>query len=46
MIVPLVKPVRLVLGGAQGRDLIPVLALTGIAMLVWSVATAIGLALT
>lgn len=46
VIVPLVKPVRLVLGGAQGRDLIPVLALTGIAMLVWSVATAIGLALT
>ncbi|MBM7365959.1 1,4-dihydroxy-2-naphthoate polyprenyltransferase [Gordonia hydrophobica] len=43
---PLIKPVRIVLGGTQGRGLIPVLALTGIAMLVWSVATAIGLALT
>ncbi|MGB3709944.1 1,4-dihydroxy-2-naphthoate polyprenyltransferase [Gordonia sp. (in: high G+C Gram-positive bacteria)] len=43
VIVPLIKPIKLVLGGAQGRNLIPVLALTGMAMLVWSVATALGL---
>ncbi|EGD55346.1 1,4-dihydroxy-2-naphthoate octaprenyltransferase [Gordonia neofelifaecis NRRL B-59395] len=45
VVIPLVKPVRLVLCGAAGRDLIPVLALTGMAMLVWSLTTAIGLAL-
>ncbi len=46
VVIPLVKPVRVIRGGAQGRDLIPVLAATGIAMLVWSVTTAVGLALT
>jgi len=35
---------RLVLGGAKGPDLIPVLARTGILLLVWSVGTAVGLA--
>lgn len=45
-VIPLIKPVRIIVSGTQGRGLIPVLALTGIAMLVWSVATAIGLALS
>ncbi|WP_026917386.1 1,4-dihydroxy-2-naphthoate polyprenyltransferase [Gordonia shandongensis] len=45
-VIPLVKPVRVVRGGALGRDLIAVLALTGIAMLVWALATAVGLALS
>jgi 1,4-dihydroxy-2-naphthoate octaprenyltransferase len=35
---------RLVLGGATGPDLVPVLARTGILLLVWSVGTAVGLA--
>ncbi|ALG85860.1 1,4-dihydroxy-2-naphthoate polyprenyltransferase [Gordonia phthalatica] len=43
-VIPLAKPVKIILGGTQGRGLIPVLALTGMAMLVWSVATAVGLA--
>ncbi|NLG45522.1 1,4-dihydroxy-2-naphthoate polyprenyltransferase [Gordonia sp. (in: high G+C Gram-positive bacteria)] len=44
--IPLVKPLKLVMGGAQGRELIPVLALTGVAMLVWSLATGIALGLS
>jgi 1,4-dihydroxy-2-naphthoate octaprenyltransferase len=36
---------RLVLGGAEGPDLIPALARTGILLLVWSVGTAVGLAI-
>ncbi|MGE3285313.1 MAG: 1,4-dihydroxy-2-naphthoate polyprenyltransferase [Pseudonocardia sp.] len=40
-----VGPVRRVLGGATGRDLIPVLAGTGVVLLVWSAATGVGLAL-
>jgi 1,4-dihydroxy-2-naphthoate octaprenyltransferase len=35
---------RLVLRGATGPDLIPVLARTGILLLLWSVGTAVGLA--
>jgi len=41
-----VGPVRRVLGGATGRDLIPVLAGTGMLLLVWSAATGVGLVLT
>lgn len=45
--VPLaVNPVRRVLGGAAGLDLIPVLAGTGVLLLAWSVGTAVGLALS
>lgn len=40
-----VRPVRQVLGGATGRQLIPVLAGTGLLLLVWSALTAVGLAL-
>jgi 1,4-dihydroxy-2-naphthoate octaprenyltransferase len=40
-----VSPVRRVLGGAGGRDLIPVLGATGLVMLVWSLGSAVGLAL-
>ena len=40
-----VPPVRQVLGGATGRDLVPVLGRTGLVLLVWSLLTAIGLAL-
>lgn len=40
---PAVSPVRAVLGGARGRDLIAVLGKTGLVMLVWSVLTAAGL---
>jgi 1,4-dihydroxy-2-naphthoate polyprenyltransferase len=40
-----VTQVRRVLGGAQGRRLVAVLADTGVLLLVWSVATAVGLAL-
>ena len=44
--VPLaVLPVRQVLGGADGRALIRVLAQTGLLLLAWSVLTAVGLAL-
>ncbi|HEY1968711.1 MAG TPA: 1,4-dihydroxy-2-naphthoate octaprenyltransferase, partial [Pseudonocardia sp.] len=39
-----VSPVRRVLGGVGGRDLIPVLGATGLIMLVWSLGSAIGLA--
>ena len=43
--VPLaVLPVRDVLGGAEGRSLIRVLAQTGVLLLAWSVLTAVGLA--
>lgn len=45
-VIPLVAPVKIITRGTQGRGLIPVLALTGMAMLAWSVATAIGLALS
>ncbi|MDL5155335.1 1,4-dihydroxy-2-naphthoate polyprenyltransferase [Actinomycetospora termitidis] len=41
----LVPALRRVLGGARGPALIPVLQSTGIALLVWAVGTAIGLAL-
>lgn len=41
-----VAAVRPVLSGARGRDLIPSLATTGIAMLVWAVATGLALGLT
>jgi 1,4-dihydroxy-2-naphthoate octaprenyltransferase len=40
---PAVSPVRAVLGGARGRDLIAVLGKTGLVMLAWSVLTAAGL---
>ena len=43
--VPAVSPVRAVLGGARGRDLIAVLGKTGLVMLAWSVLTAAGLIL-
>ncbi|HEX4247041.1 MAG TPA: 1,4-dihydroxy-2-naphthoate polyprenyltransferase [Pseudonocardia sp.] len=39
------SPVRRVLGGVRGRDLIAVLGDTAMAMLVWSLGTAVGLAL-
>ena len=39
------SPVRRVLGGVRGRDLIAVLGDTALVMLVWSLGTAIGLAL-
>ncbi|MEJ2868472.1 1,4-dihydroxy-2-naphthoate polyprenyltransferase [Actinomycetospora sp. OC33-EN08] len=41
----LVPALRRVLGGARGPALIPVLQNTGLALLVWAVGTAIGLAL-
>lgn len=37
-------PVRDVLGGSEGRKLIRVLTLTGVLLLIWSVLTAVGLA--
>ncbi|MCX6465378.1 MAG: 1,4-dihydroxy-2-naphthoate polyprenyltransferase [Pseudonocardiales bacterium] len=40
-----VPPVRQVLGGATGSDLVPVLGRTGLVLLAWSLLTAIGLAL-
>lgn len=39
-----VRPVRIVLGGAQGPALIPVLKDTGLLLLAWGVAVAVGLA--
>ncbi|MBN9796782.1 MULTISPECIES: 1,4-dihydroxy-2-naphthoate polyprenyltransferase [Pseudonocardia] len=39
-----VRPVRIVLGGAQGPALIPVLKDTGLLLLAWGVAAAVGLA--
>jgi 1,4-dihydroxy-2-naphthoate octaprenyltransferase len=39
------SPIRRVLSGAGGRDLIPVLGRSGLIMLVWSLGTAVGLAL-
>jgi len=39
------SPVRRVLGGVRGRDLIAVLGDTAMVMLVWSLGTAVGLAL-
>jgi 1,4-dihydroxy-2-naphthoate octaprenyltransferase len=39
------SPVRRVLGGVRGRDLIAVLGATGLVMLAWSLGTAIGLAI-
>jgi 1,4-dihydroxy-2-naphthoate octaprenyltransferase len=45
--VPLaVIPARAVLGGADGRRLIRVLGQTGVLLLVWSILTAVGLALS
>ncbi|MEO5743052.1 MAG: 1,4-dihydroxy-2-naphthoate polyprenyltransferase [Terracoccus sp.] len=41
----LVRPMRVVLGGAKGRGLIPALAGTGIFQLAWSALFALGLAL-
>ncbi|MFP5019690.1 1,4-dihydroxy-2-naphthoate polyprenyltransferase [Pseudonocardia phyllosphaerae] len=40
-----VRPVRTVLGGAEGPALIPVLRDTGLLLLAWSVLTGVGLAL-
>jgi 1,4-dihydroxy-2-naphthoate octaprenyltransferase len=40
------SPVRRVLGGLSGRPLIAVLGQSGLVMLAWSVATAVGLALS
>jgi 1,4-dihydroxy-2-naphthoate octaprenyltransferase len=40
-----VAPVRRVLGGADGRRLVRVLGDTGLLLLAWSAATAVGLAL-
>lgn len=45
-VVPAVSPVRAVLGGARGRDLIAVLGKTGLVMLTWSVCAAAGLILS
>jgi 1,4-dihydroxy-2-naphthoate octaprenyltransferase len=39
------SPVRRVLGGVRGRDLIAVLGATGLIMLAWSLGTAVGLAM-
>lgn len=39
-----VRPVRIVLGGAQGPALIPVLKDTGLLLLAWGLAVAVGLA--
>ena len=39
-----VRPVRIVVGGAQGPALIPVLKDTGLLLLAWGVAAAVGLA--
>ena len=39
------RSLRLVLGGAEGRRLIPVLQQTGVGLLVWSVLTSLGLLL-
>ncbi|WP_224389227.1 1,4-dihydroxy-2-naphthoate polyprenyltransferase [Pseudonocardia sp. ICBG1293] len=39
-----VRPVRIVLGGAEGPALIPVLKDTGLLLLAWAVAVALGLA--
>ncbi|OSY44198.1 MULTISPECIES: 1,4-dihydroxy-2-naphthoate polyprenyltransferase [Pseudonocardia] len=39
-----VRPVRAVLGGADGPDLIPVLRDTGLLLLAWALAVAVGLA--
>ena len=39
-----VQPLRRVLGGSNGMELIPVLRDTGFLLLAWSVATAVGLA--
>jgi len=39
-------PVRAVLGGARGRDLIAVLGQSALVLLVWSVGTAVGLGLS
>ncbi|MCD2192652.1 1,4-dihydroxy-2-naphthoate polyprenyltransferase [Actinomycetospora endophytica] len=44
-LVVLIPALRRVLGGARGTSLIPVLRDTGVALLVWAVGTAIGLAL-
>ncbi|HZZ52516.1 MAG TPA: 1,4-dihydroxy-2-naphthoate polyprenyltransferase [Pseudonocardia sp.] len=41
-----ISPVRRVLGGAVGRDLIPALGATGLVMLLWSLGSAVGLAIT
>jgi 1,4-dihydroxy-2-naphthoate octaprenyltransferase len=43
---PAVPAVRMVLTGARGRDLVPVLARTGAAELLWSVGVFVGLLLT
>jgi 1,4-dihydroxy-2-naphthoate octaprenyltransferase len=40
-----IRPLRAVLGGAVGRDLIPVLGETGKLQLAWGVLVAVGLAL-
>jgi 1,4-dihydroxy-2-naphthoate octaprenyltransferase len=42
--VPLIGPFRTVRGGAGGMALIPVLRDTGMAMLLWAIATAVALA--
>ena len=44
-ILPAARIVRIVLGGASGRDLVPVLAGTGLVQLVWSALLALGLTL-
>jgi 1,4-dihydroxy-2-naphthoate octaprenyltransferase len=45
-VVPALAPVRAVLGGARGRDLIAVLGKAGLVMLAWSVCAAAGLILS
>ncbi len=44
-LLPAVRAVRAVLGGAVGRALVPVLRDTGLTELVWAVGVAVGLAL-
>ena len=40
-----VAPARRVMGGADGRRLVRILGATGLLLLAWSAATAVGLAL-
>ncbi|GAA1477952.1 1,4-dihydroxy-2-naphthoate polyprenyltransferase [Nocardioides aestuarii] len=43
-LVPAVRALRTVLGGATGRDLVPVLQQTGVAEILWALGVAVGLA--
>ena len=43
-LVPAARALRVVLGGATGRDLVPVLQQTGVAEILWALGVAVGLA--